>query len=70
MSMSLYWTKAARSMAKYQLGLMLALVSSSVIPSPVQAGLDEKSEVLAKWLTLRSRASQISPRLLNGQLRQ
>ena len=50
MSMSLYWTKAAGSMAKYQLGLMLALVSSSVTPSPVQAGLDEKSEVLAEWL--------------------
>src|SRR4029450_6461318 len=50
MSMSLYWTKAARSMWKYQLGLMLALVSSSVTPSPVQAGLDEKSEVLAEWL--------------------
>jgi tannase/feruloyl esterase/3HB-oligomer hydrolase 3HBOH len=45
--MKLNWTKAARSLAKYALGLMLALIGSSVTPSPAQAGLDE---VLAKWL--------------------
>ena len=41
---------AARSMTKYQLGLMLALLVSTVSPSPAQAGLDEKSKVLAEWL--------------------
>ena len=44
------WAKAARSTTKYQLVLMLTLVGSSVTPSPAQAGLDEKSEVLAEWL--------------------
>ena len=48
--MNLNWTKAARSMTKYQLGLMLVLVGSTLTPSPAQAGLDEKSEVLAEWL--------------------
>ena len=48
--MSLYRTEAARSMAKCQLGLMLALVGSCVIPSLAQAGLDQNSEVLAEWL--------------------
>jgi Tannase and feruloyl esterase len=48
--MKLNWTKAARSLAKYALGLMLALIGSSVTPSPAQAGLDEKSEVLTDWL--------------------
>jgi Tannase and feruloyl esterase/3HB-oligomer hydrolase (3HBOH) len=33
------WAKAARSMTKYQLGLMLALIGSFVTPSPAQAGL-------------------------------
>ena len=41
---------AARSMTKYQLGLILALLVSTVSPSPAQAGLDEKSKVLAEWL--------------------
>ena len=44
------WAKAARSTTKYQLVLMLTLFGSTVTPSPAQAGLDEKSEVLAEWL--------------------
>ena len=35
---------------KHQLGLMLALVGSTVTLSPAQAGLDEKSKVIAEWL--------------------
>ena len=46
--MNLNWTEATRSLTKCQLGLMLALVS--LTPSPAQAGLDEKSKVLAEWL--------------------
>ena len=66
------WAKAARSTTKYQLVLMLALFGSTVTPSPAQAGLDEKSEVLAEWLVRRYdlHPIQISPRLLNGQPRQ
>ena len=48
--MNLNWTEAARSMTKCQLGLMLALVGSTVTPSPAQADLDEKSKVIAEWL--------------------
>src|SRR6476620_9621000 len=48
--MNLNWTQAARSITKCQLGLMLALIGSSVSLSPAQAGLDEKREVLAEWL--------------------
>jgi pimeloyl-ACP methyl ester carboxylesterase len=48
--MNLIWRKAARSMTKYQLGLMLALVGSPVTLSPAQVGLVEKSDVLAKAL--------------------
>src|SRR6476660_7535174 len=48
MSMTLNWTEASRSLTKCQLGLMLTLVS--LTPSPAQAGLDEKREVLAEWL--------------------
>ena len=44
------WAEATRSLTKYQLGLMLALVGSTVTTSPAQAGLDEKSKVLAEWL--------------------
>jgi hypothetical protein len=65
------WAKAARSTTKYQLVLMLTLVGSSVTPSPAQAGLDEKSEVLAEWLVDVTICShRISPRLLSGQTRQ
>ena len=46
--MNLNWTEASRSLTKCQLGLMLTLVS--LTPSPAQAGLDEKSKVLAEWL--------------------
>ena len=46
--MNLNWTEATRSLTKCQLGLMLALVS--LTPSSAQAGLDEKSKVLAEWL--------------------
>src|SRR6476619_6481108 len=48
--MNLNWTQAAMSITKCQLGLMLALIGSSVALSPAQAGLDEKREVLAEWL--------------------
>ena len=48
--MNLNWTEATRSVTKCQLGLMLALVGSTVTPSPAQAGLDEKSKVIAEWL--------------------
>jgi len=48
--MNLNWTEAARSMTKCQLGLMLALVGSTVTPSPAQADSDEKSKVIAEWL--------------------
>ena len=44
------WARPARSLTKYQLGLMFALVASSVTTSPVQAGLDETSEVLTEAL--------------------
>ena len=44
------WAKAARSMTKYQLVLMLTLVASTVTPSRAQPGLDEKSKVIAEWL--------------------
>ena len=44
------WAKAARSMTKYQLVLMLTLVGSTVTPSPAQSGLDQKSKVIAAWL--------------------
>ena len=37
-------------MTKYQFGLMLALVGSTVTMSPAQADLDEKSKVIAEWL--------------------
>jgi len=46
--MNLNWTEASRSLTKCQLVLMLTLVSFT--PSPAQAGLDEKSKVLAEWL--------------------
>ena len=46
--MNLNWTEASRSLTKCQLVLMLTLVS--LTPSPAQAGLDEKSKVLAEWL--------------------
>src|SRR6476620_12719312 len=46
--MNLNWTEASRSLTECQLGLMLTLVS--LTPSPAQAGLDEKSKVLAEWL--------------------
>ena len=38
------------SMTKYQLVLMLTLVGSTIIPSPAQAGLDQKSKVIDEWL--------------------
>ena len=44
------WSNAARRMTKYQFGLMLALVGSTVTISPAQADLDEKSKVIAEWL--------------------
>ena len=44
------WSNAARRMRKYQFGLMLALVGSTVTMSPAQADLDEKSKVIAEWL--------------------
>ena len=37
-------------MTKYQLLLMLTLVGSTITPSPAQAGLDQKSKVIAEWL--------------------
>ena len=46
--MNLNWTEVTRSLTKCLLGLMLALVS--LTPSSAQAGLDEKSKVLAEWL--------------------
>ena len=46
--MNLNWTEASRSLTKCQLVLMLTLVS--LTPSPAQAGLDEKSKVLAEWI--------------------
>ena len=42
------WSNAARRMTKYQFGLMLALVGSTVTVSPAQADLDEKSKVIAE----------------------
>ena len=44
------WSNAARRMTKYQFGLMLALVGSTVTMSPAQADLDENSKVIAEWL--------------------
>ena len=44
------WSNAVRRMTKYQFGLMLALAGSTVIMSPAQADLDEKSKVIAEWL--------------------
>ena len=35
---------------KHQLGLMLVLIGSTFTPSPTEAALDEKSEILAEWL--------------------
>ena len=35
---------------KHQLGLMLVLIGLTFIPSPTEAALDEKSEILAEWL--------------------
>lgn len=37
-------------MMKHQLGLMLVLIGSTFTPSSTEAALDEKSEILAKWL--------------------
>ena len=37
-------------MTKYQLGLMLALVGSTLTSSIAPAGLDEESKIIAEWL--------------------
>ena len=39
-----------RRMMKHQLGLMLVLIILTFTPSPTEAALDEKSEILAEWL--------------------
>ena len=44
------WSNAAKRIMKYQFGLTLALVGSTVTVSPAQADLDEKSKVIAEWL--------------------
>ena len=44
------WSNAAKRIMKYQFGLTLALVGSTVTKSPAQADLDEKSKVIAEWL--------------------
>ena len=55
------WSNAVRRMTKYQFGLMLVLVGSTVITS-AQADLDEKSKVIAEWLVnFTIKTLQISP---------
>ena len=44
------WSNAAKRIMKYQFGLTLALVGSTVIMSPAEAYLGEKSKVIAEWL--------------------